>query len=262
MERPSTHFTSAFSLTGKTALVSGASSGIGSHFARLLASEGANVVIMARRQSRLDALAKELAALGSKALAVTADVTDRESIRRAFDVAESAFGPVSVVSNNAGIVDSRMALDVDEANWDRIIDTNLKGAWTVATEAGRRLLEHKVSGSIVNTASILGLRPAIAQTTYATSKAGLIQLTRCLALEWVRKGIRVNALCPGFFVTDLNKSFLDSDRGKAYLEQTPSQRAGSIDELSAPFMLLATDAGSFITGETLVVDGGHQLSAL
>lgn len=251
-----------FSLAGRTALVSGASSGIGAEFARLLAGQGASVVLAARRRSRLEALADELADGGATALAVEADVTDVASIRSLFDQAEAALGSVSIVANNAGIVDSRMAVDVDEDNWDRILDTNLKGAWGVALEAGRRMLEQGIGGSIVNTASILGLRPALAQSTYAASKAGLIQLTRCLALEWVRKGIRVNALCPGFVVTDLNRNFLDSERGAAYLKGTPSQRAGRIDELAAPFLLLATDAGSFITGETLVVDGGHQLSAL
>ena len=251
-----------FSLAGRTAFVSGASSVIGAHFARLLVEHGASVVLAARRKSRLDDLAAELSDGEPKVLAVEMDVTDVASVRHAFDVAESAMGCVSVVANNAGIVDSRMAVDVDEESWDRILDTNLKGAWAVAVEAGRRMLGHGMGGSIVNTASILGLRPALAQSTYAASKAGIIHLTRCLALEWVRKGIRVNALCPGFVVTDLNRDFLESERGIAYLGNTPSRRAGELDELSAPFLLLATDAGSFISGETLVVDGGHHLSAL
>lgn len=254
--------TDPFALNGQVALVSGASSGFGAHFARLLATHGARVVVAARRKPKLDRLVDELRVAGAEALAVEMDVTDLASVRAGFAAAEAAFGCVTVVSNNAGIVDSKMALAVDETNWDRILDTNLKGAWAIATEAGRRMIEQGEAGSIVNTASILGLRPALAQSTYATSKAGLIQLTKCLALEWVRKGIRVNALCPGFFVTDMNRDFLESVRGREYLAGTPARRAGRVEELSMPFLLLASRAGSFITGETLAVDGGHQLSAL
>ncbi len=253
---------SLFSLEGRTALVSGASSGFGSHFARLLAAQGASVVVAARRLDRLEALVGELEADGAEAAAVEMDVTRGETISRAFDVAEERFGPVTVVSNNAGVVDSKLAVDVEEADWDHTLNTNLKGAWLVASEAGKRMIAANAPGSIVNTASILGLRPALAQASYATSKAGLVHLTRCLALEWARKGVRVNALCPGFFVTEMNTDFLESERGQKYLASTPAQRAGEFDELSAPFLLLATGAGSFVTGETLAVDGGHSLSAL
>lgn len=253
---------SLFSLENRTALVTGASSGFGSHFARLLAAQGANVVVAARRLDRLEALVAELEAAGAQALAIEMDVTRGDTVGRAFDLAEERFGPVTVVSNNAGVVDSKLAVDTDEASWDFTLNTNLKGAWLVASEAGKRMIAANASGSIVNTASILGLRPALAQASYATSKAGLVHLTRCLALEWARKGIRVNALCPGFFVTEMNEDFLASERGQKYLASTPAQRAGGFDELSAPFLLLATGAGSFITGETLAVDGGHSLSAL
>ncbi len=253
---------SLFSLENQTALVAGASSGFGAHFARLLAGQGARVVVAARRLDRLETLVAELEADGAQAAAVELDVTRGESVRAAFDAAEQRFGPVTVVSNNAGVVDSKLAVDIEEDDWDRTLNTNLKGAWQVASEAGKRMIAANASGSIVNTASILGLRPALAQASYATSKAALVHLTRCLALEWARKGIRVNALCPGFFVTDMNKDFLASERGQRYLATTPAQRAGEFDELSAPFLLLATGAGSFITGETLAVDGGHRLSAL
>ncbi|MEM8817802.1 MAG: SDR family oxidoreductase [Pseudomonadota bacterium] len=254
--------TKSTGLGGKVALVTGASSGFGQHFAKLLAAEGAKVVVAARRLDRLDALVSELSSAGCAAMATAMDVTQQDSVRAAFDAAEAEFGPVSVVSNNAGVVESRLAAKVEETDWDYAINTNLKGAWFVAREAGRRLLAADLSGSIVNTASILGLRPAIGQSVYATSKAGLIHLTRCLALEWARKGIRVNALCPGFFVTDINREFLDSEAGQQYLSQTPAQRAGRFEELSAPFLLLASDSGSFITGETLTVDDGHTLSGL
>ena len=196
---------SLFSLENRTALVTGASSGFGAHFARLLAGQGASVVLAARRLERLEALVAELEAGGARALAVGMDVTRRETVSRAFATAERHFGPVTVVANNAGVVDSQLAVDLEEDSWDYTLNTNLKGAWLVAGEAGRRMIAAEAAGSIVNTASILGLRPAIGQASYATSKAGLVHLTRCLALEWARKDIRVNALCPGFFVTDMNR---------------------------------------------------------
>ena len=253
---------SLFSLENRTALVTGASSGFGAHFARLLADQGASVVLAARRLERLEALVAELEAGGARALAVEMDVTRRETVSRAFATAEQHFGPVTVVANNAGVVDSKLAVDLEEDSWDYTLNTNLKGAWLVASEAGKRMIAAEAAGSIVNTASILGLRPAIGQASYATAKAGLVHLTRCLALEWARKDIRVNALCPGFFVTDMNRYFLESKRGQRYLASTPARRAGEFDEISAPFLLLATGAGGFVTGEMLVVDGGHSLSAL
>jgi len=248
-----------FDVSGKVALVTGASSGIGAHFAKLLALHGANVVLAARRQEKLDKLVEEILANGGQAVAVGADVTDANSIKSAFDSAESVFGVVDILANNAGVADSKMALDTDKASWDFVINTNLSGVWMVAMEAAHRMVAAGKPGSIVNTASILGLRVALSQSSYATSKAGVIQLTKSLALEWSRKNIRVNALCPGYFVTEINHDYINSDKGQAYIASTPARRTGVLDELSAPFLLLASDAGSFVNGTTLTVDGAQSI---
>jgi len=248
-----------FDVSGKTALITGASSGFGAHFAKVLSEHGAKVVVAARRTERLKALVKEITSSGGEALAVTLDVTNPESIKAAFDAAEARFGVVDILSNNAGVADAKMAVDIEEDSWDFVLDTNLKGAWLVAQEAGLRMIAAEKPGSIINTASILGLRAAISQASYATSKAGVVQLTRVLALEWGRKNIRVNALCPGYFITELNQDYFASDHGKAYIAGTPARRTGELSELTAPFMLLASKAGSFINGVALPVDGAHSI---
>ncbi len=165
----------------------------------------------------------------------------------------------SIPKAPAGVTVSKLAVDIDESNWDFVLDTNLKGAWLVALEAGKRMIAAGQPGSIVNTASLLGLRVAISQSAYATSKAAVIQLTKSLALEWCRKGIRVNALCPGYFVTEMNREYFASEKGQAYIAGMPARRTGNLDELTGPFMLLASDAGSFINGVALPVDGGHSI---
>jgi len=249
---------SPFDVTGKVALVTGASSG--AHFAKLLAQHGAKVVVAARRTDRLESLVSQIRADGGQAYAVALDVTDSDSVKAAFDGAEQAFGVVEILSNNAGVADAKMAVDIDEKSWDFVLDTNLKGMWLAASEAGRRMIAAGKPGSIVNTASILGLRVAISQASYATSKAAVVQLSKSLALEWTRKNIRVNALCPGYFITELNQDYFASDHGKAYIASTPARRTGVLDELSAPFMLLlASDAGSFVNGVALPVDGAHSI---
>jgi len=250
---------SMFDVTDRVAFVTGASSGFGAHFARLLAGHGAKVVVAARRIDRLTALVDEIKATGGEAMAVALDVTDSDSIKAGFDRANEAFGVVDIVSNNAGVADSKMAVDIDRQSWDFVLDTNLKGAWMVAMEAGRRMINMGKPGSIVNTASILGLRVAVSQSSYATSKAAVIQLSKSLALEWCRKDIRVNALCPGYFITEINQEYFSSEHGKQYIASTPARRTGELDELSAPFMLLASDAGSFVNGVALPVDGAHSI---
>jgi len=248
-----------FDVSGKTAFVTGASSGFGAHFAKILAQHGAKVVVTARRTDRLESLVEDIAAGGGQALAVPVDVTKPDTITAAFDSAEAKFGGIDILSNNAGVADAKMAVDIEEDSWDFVLDTNLKGVWMVAQQAGRRMIASGKPGSIVNTASILGLRAAISQASYATSKAGVVQLTKVLALEWGRKNIRVNALCPGYFITELNQEYFASDHGKAYIAGTPARRTGKLNELSAPFMLLASDAGSFINGVALPVDGAHSI---
>lgn len=249
-----------FNVSEKVAMVTGASSGFGVHFAKLLAHYGAKVVVAARRADRLESLVNDINNSGGTALAVTLDVTDANSVKAAFDTAEQHFGVVEILSNNAGVADAKLASDIDEASWDMVLNTNLKGVWLTALEAGKRMIAANKAGSIVNTASILGLRVAISQSSYATSKAAVIQLTKSLALEWCRKNIRVNALCPGYFITEMNEDYFASEKGQAYIASTPMRRTGKLDELSAPFMLLASDAGSFVNGVALPVDGGHSIS--
>jgi NAD(P)-dependent dehydrogenase (short-subunit alcohol dehydrogenase family) len=253
---------SCFDVSGKTALVTGASSGFGAHFARLLAAHGARVVVAARRLERLNSLVEEIQEAGGEASAAALDVTDAASVTAAFEAAEAAFGVVDIVSNNAGVAVSKWAVNIDEDDWDFVLDTNLKGAWLVASEAGRRMIAAEKPGSIVNTASILGMRVALTTSSYSASKAGLISLTQSLALEWSRYGIRVNALCPGYFVTELNADFFSTEKGREYLRNTPAGRSGELDELSAPFMLLASEAGSFINGTALPVDGAHHIASM
>jgi len=254
--------TTEFDMTGKVAMVTGASSGFGVNFAKILAARGAKVVVAARRIERLEALVVEIQDAGGEALAVAMDVTNSASIVAAFDKAEAVFGTVTVISNNAGVADARSALKIDEESWDKTIDTNLKGVWIVANEAAKRMIAAGVGGSIVNTASILGLRVAFAQSSYAASKAGVIQLTKGLALEWGRKGIRVNALCPGYFLTEMTAELFNSPKSATYLNSSPMGRAGEMDEISAPFLLLASDAGSYLSGIALPVDGGQCIGSM
>ncbi len=253
---------SCFDVRGKTALVTGASSGFGAHFATLLARHGASVVVGARRMKRLNDVVREIEGAGGKAQAVPMDVTDGTSVTAAFDAAEEAFGVVDIVSNNAGVAVSKWAVDVEEDDLDFVLDTNLKGAWLVAKEAGSRMIAARKSGSIVNTASILGMRVSRMVSSYSASKAAVISLTQSLALEWSRYKIRVNALCPGYFVTELNADFFSTEKGREYLRNTPAGRSGKLEEISAPFMLLASDAGSFINGTALPVDGAHHIASM
>ena len=244
-------------LTGKSALVTGASSGLGAHFARLLARQGVVVTLAARRIDRVEALCADITRAGGLAHALALDVADAAGVEatlggRVFDI----------VINNAGIAATATAFDPDAEAIDRVIDTNLKGPFHVARATARAMAAAGRPGSIINVASILGFRVAGQVAAYAASKAGLVQLNRALALEWARHGIRVNALCPGYIETELNRDFFASDAGLTLIRRVPQRRLGQPEDLDGALLLLASDLSGFMTGTEIVVDGGHLISSL
>lgn len=249
-----------FRLDGRVALVTGASSGLGAHFARTLAEAGAAVALAARRTDRLAALVDEIGP--QRALAVPMDVTDVRSVRAAFDAIAAWRGTPDVLVNSAGVAVSRPALEQSEADWDGVLDTNLKGAWLVAQEAARRLVAAGRPGAVVNIASITGERVAGGVAPYCASKAALLQLTRALALDLAGHHIRVNAIAPGYVATELNRDFLASAPGQRLMARIPQKRFGEPADLDGALLLLAGDAGRFMTGSVVAVDGGHLVSSL
>ena len=248
-----------FSLKGRVALVTGASSGLGVQFARALADNGATVALAARRTDRLEALKDEIERKGGKALAIAADVTDRAAMARAFDAAEKAFGTVTILVNNAGIAHGGRAVEMPAEEWQKILSTNLDAVFFWAQEAARRMLAAKAQGAIVNIASVLGLAVAKGAVAYATAKAGVVQVTKALAVELAFKGVRVNAIAPGWFVTEMNHDYLIGEAGAAIKREIPMGRFGNPGDLDGALLLLVSDAGSYITGTTVVVDGGQVI---
>jgi NAD(P)-dependent dehydrogenase (short-subunit alcohol dehydrogenase family) len=248
-----------FSLTGCVALVTGASGGLGRHFGRVLHAAGAAVVLAARRP---ESVAADAAALGDRAMAVSLDVTDATSIAAALDAAKARFGACGLLVNNAGIAATKPFLDHAPEDWDRVMDVDLRGAFAVAQAAAKRMVAAGTEGAIVNIASILGLRVIPGVAGYSAAKAGLIQLTRQMAVELARYRIRVNALAPGYVATDINREFFASDAGQALLKRIPQRRLGTVDDLSGPLLLLASRAGAHMTGSVVTVDGGHSVNSL
>ncbi len=246
-----------FSLKGRVALVTGASSGLGRQFARALADNDAAVALVARRAGRLADLQKSIEAAGGRAMAVEADVTDRAAMARAFDAAEKAFGTVTILVNNAGVAQSGRATDMAAEEWRKVLATNLDAVFFCAQEAARRMLAAKTPGAIINIASVLGLSVAKGVAAYAAAKAGVVQLTKALAVELAFKGVRVNAIAPGWFVTEMNEEYLASEAGAAIKREIPMGRFGKERDLDGALLLLASDAGHYITGATIVVDGGQ-----
>ena len=247
-----------WNLAGKVALVTGASGGIGAHFAKTLANAGADVIIGARRPSALAQVRGEIADAGGHCRTVALDVADAASIAMLADILPE----VDILVNNAGVVRNSAALDQAEADWDAVIDINLKGMFLMSQAVARAMQARGRGGAIINIASILGLRQAGGVLPYAVSKSGAIQLTKVLALEWARYGIRVNALAPGYLETELNSKFWGSDAGKAMLRRIPQRRLGALQDLDGPLLLLASDLSAYMTGSVIEVDGGHLVSTL
>ena len=246
-----------FDLTGKTALVTGASSGLGRHFAKVLAAAGANIIAAARRVDRVEQLCEEITAIGGIAYPAELDVTNSDSITKAFDVAEGQFGAVTIVVNNAGISRGGFLLNISGDDWDAVMDTNLKAVWAVARESVARMRAAEVGGSVINIASVLAFGTGTALGSYMASKAGVVHLTRSMAIEWAPSGVRVNAIAPGYFPTEMSGHFFRTQKGKEMIARIPQQRVGDIKELAGPLLLLASDASSYMTGSVITADGGH-----
>ncbi|QTH21628.1 SDR family oxidoreductase [Rhizorhabdus wittichii] len=245
-------------LSGKTAFVTGASGGLGAHFAQVLARAGATLIIAARRREALAEVAAGIEAAGGRCETAALDVADSASIA----AIEPLLADVDIFVNNAGVVVEKPFLDQSEEDWDRVVGTNAKGMFLLTQAAARAMKARGKGGSIINIASILGLRQGAHVSTYAISKAAAIQLTKSAALELARFGIRVNALCPGYIETDLNRSAWETEGGKRMIQRIPQRRLGDAHELDGPLLLLASDASTYMTGSALVADGGHLVSSL
>lgn len=249
-----------FDLAGKVALVTGASQGLGQRFARTLADRGAKVALAARQVDKLDALKAEIEGDGGTACAASLDVTDRASIDGCFEQVTNDLGPIDILVNNAGVAVSKPFLEQSEADWEKVVGTNLKGAFFVAQAAARRMVERADGGAIVNIASVLALEVIGHLSPYAASKGGIWQVTKTMALELARHDIRVNALAPGYIETEINRDFLRSAAGRQMVKKIPQRRFGEPEDLDGALLLLASDAGRYITGSVIVVDGGFMLA--
>jgi 3-oxoacyl-[acyl-carrier protein] reductase len=249
-----------FEIGREIILITGASQGLGRQFARVLSAHGAAVVLAARQTAKLKSLEQEIQARGGRAVAVQMDVTDTASIRGAIDAAEAALGPVSVLINNAGIAVEKLAVDQTEADWDHVINANLKGAYFTATEVARRMIARQQHGNIVNVASVLGFGVMKFLSPYTISKAGIIQATRSLALELAANNIRVNALAPGYIDTEMNHEFWSTSAGERLAKRVPQRRIGTESDLDGAIMLLASNASRYMTGSVITVDGGFLLT--
>jgi NAD(P)-dependent dehydrogenase (short-subunit alcohol dehydrogenase family) len=252
----------SFDLTGQVALVTGASSGIGRHLASLLAAAGAKVALAARRADLLAEAAREIAADGGNAVPIALDVTRADSVVAAIAEADRVLGPLTLLVNNAGVTVAKPVLEHTETDWDYVLDTNLKGAWLMAREFARHLIDGGRPGRIVNIASVLGTRTIAWLPAYCTAKAGLIHLTHVLAMELARYGILVNALAPGYVETDFNREFLHSEAGTRLAARIPLRRVAQPEDLDGAMLLLASPAGSYITGAVIAVDGGHAVAGI
>lgn len=251
-----------FSLAGKTVFVTGASGGLGRHFATVAGEAGATVFVGARRRDALDDTVAAVRQTGARVDAALLDVLDAGSVSAAFDEADRSCGPVDVLVNNAGVSRAGFMTQLAEEDWDTVLDTNLKGTWLTAREAAKRMGKTDRGGSIINIASILGIGVAKALGAYAASKGAVIQLTKAMALEWARDGIRVNAIAPGYFPTDMNAGFFETPQGREMIARIPQRRIGGFEDLDGPLLLLASEASRYMTGSVITVDGGHLCQSL
>lgn len=251
---------SLFDVHDKIAVVTGASSGLGVEFAHCLAKHGAKVALVARRKPLLDQLVADWTTQGLSVTAIEADITSAEAITHVFDTVERHWGTPTILVNNAGLAQAAKLADIDRDQWATTMALNLDAVLFAAQAAARRMMAANLSGSIVNIASVLGQNVQKGVGAYCTSKAGVIQLTRAMALEWAARGIRVNAIAPGYTVTDINRSYLESEAGQAMLREIPLRRFGQNGDFEGALLLLASEAGRYITGTTLTVDGGHTLA--
>lgn len=246
-------------LTGKVALVTGGGRGLGRAMALALARAGASVVVSGRSAGPLEAVAAEIEAGGGRAKATTCDVTDEADVRRLVQTAVEAFGRVDVVVNNSGVVETTTLVDQEADSWDRVVDTNLRGVYLVTRAAGVHLVAQK-SGKVINIASNFGLMGVSHHAAYSASKAAVVAFTRSMAVEWARHNIQVNAIAPGYFSTDINAELREDDGAtEAVLKRIPARRMGRPEEISPWVLLLASEASDFMTGETLVIDGGQSV---
>lgn len=250
-----------FDMTGKVVLITGAGSGLGRRFALTLARQNALIIACGRRMSFLEETVRDIEAEGGSARALTLDVSNSASVSTAFETIEK-IGRLDTLINNAGTISGPLLLDLEEELWDTVLDVNLKGAWLVARAAARMMKEQDDGGSIVNISSVVAESVQKGTGAYAAAKAGLSHLTRAMALEWARYNIRVNALAPGYFNTDISRDYLESSHGKALLRRIPQRRTGELDDLDGPIQLLATDLSRYMTGSVITVDGGLGLSII
>ena len=253
-----------FQLENKNVVVTGASSGLGHHFAKVLAEAGARVVLGARREDKIQARVDEIRAGGGDATAIKLDVRDSKSITHFMDAAEQAYGPIDVVINNAGVEPGAKTYTmIDEDDWDLVMETNLKSVWLISKAYTEQVVKSgRKQGNIVNISSITDTRSIKGQFPYAVSKAGLTRMTEVMALEAARYGIRVNALAPGYFLTDVSRVLLESEMAPEFVKGIPMRRLGEFPDLDGPLLLLASDASRYMTGSIVVVDGGHICASL
>lgn len=249
----------SFDLTGKTALVTGATSGLGRRFALILAKAGAAVVITGRRVERLDTLKNEIERLGGRALPLALDVTDPASIRDCVEKAESGLGPIGILVNNAGMNVQALPHEVTPDGFDTMFDTNVRGAFFMAQAVGKRMIARGEGGRIINIASIGAHTPLPGLTIYCMTKAAVGMMTKSLAREWARSNININAMCPGFIETELNSEWFQSDGGQKQIKSFPRRRLGLESDLDGTLLLLASDHSRFITGALFTTDDGQSL---